>query len=318
MSDILLVKTSSMGDIIHNLPVVSDILAAMPEAKIDWVAEESFAEIPVLHPGVRRVIPVAIRRWRRSLFQSGTWSEIRRFVHALRATRYDMVLDSQGLIKSALMARLARGTRCGLDWNSAREPLASLAYGRKFSVNPAMHAVTRYRQLAAQAFGYPLPARLDYGVRAPTHALPWLPNGSYAVLLHATSRAEKLWPETAWIELAAHLHGQGMATVLPWGTPAERERSTRLAAQMAQAVVAPSMGLGQAATLLAHARLVVGVDTGLVHLATAVGVPAVGIYCGSDPARNGLIADTPFANLGNVGVVPTVAEVVGTAMALVK
>lgn len=318
MSDILLVKTSSMGDIIHNLPVVSDILAHMPEARIDWVAEEGFADIPALHPGVRRVIPVAVRRWRRSLLRLGTWSEVRNFTRQLRATPYDMVLDSQGLIKSALMTRMARGTRCGLAWDSAWEPLASLAYDRKFHVDPELHAVTRYRQLAAQAFGYTLPARLDYGIRATGGELPWLPSSPYAVLLHATSRREKLWPEAAWIELAARLEDQGMAAVLPWGTPTERERSARLAAHMTQAVVAPSMRLEEAATLLAGARLVVGVDTGLVHLASAVGVPVVGIYCGSDPARNGLVADTPFVNLGNVGLTPTVAEVANAATALLQ
>jgi heptosyltransferase-1 len=318
MSDILLVKTSSMGDIIHNLPVVSDILARMPDANIDWVAEESFADIPALHPGVRRVIPVAVRRWRRSLLRPDTWSQMRRFARTLRATRYDVVLDSQGLIKSALMTRLARGTRCGLAWDSAWEPLASLAYGRKFHVNPELHAVMRYRQLAAQALQYSLPARLDYGIRAPACDFPWVPDAPYAVLLHATSRAEKLWPETAWIELAARLHEHGIAIVLPWGSLAERERSVRLAAQMAQAVVAPPMRLGEAAALLAQAKLVVGVDTGLVHLASAVGAPVIGIYCGSDPARNGLVADTPFANLGNVGLSPTVPEVVATAMVLIK
>ncbi|MDP1997012.1 MAG: glycosyltransferase family 9 protein, partial [Gallionella sp.] len=129
---ILLVKTSSLGDVLHNLPVVSDIVRHYPNAQIDWVVEESFAALPGLHPAMRNVIPVAVRRWRGKLLSAATWREIAAFRNKLAAQRYDIAIDTQGLLKSALLMRGANGLRCGFDRDSAREPLAASLYQRTF------------------------------------------------------------------------------------------------------------------------------------------------------------------------------------------
>ena len=299
-----------MGDVIHNLPIVADIRTRYPEAELHWLVEEAFADIPALHPRVNQVIPVALRRWRSALHRAQTWHEMRAFRARLAQTDYDFILDTQGLLKSGLLARLARGKRLGLDRESAREPLAAWCYDTTFRVDPDAHAVVRYRTLAAQAFALAPDLPLDYGICAPKLALNWLPDSRYAVLLHATSRAEKLWPEQAWIALGHALQQRGIASVLPWGSVAEYERAQRLAAAISRAVLAPHLTLREAAVMLKQAALAIGVDTGLVHLASAVGTPTIGIYCGSDPAKNGLYATTPIRNLGDLNNAPKCDEVI--------
>ena len=318
MPKILLVKTSSMGDVIHNLPVVSDIRAHFPQAEIDWVVEESFAGIPALHPGVDEILPVAVRRWRKHPLRRSVQSEVADFARRLRSKVYDLVLDSQGLIKSALIARLAHGARCGFDRHSAREPLAALFYDQTVRVEKNLHAVERNRLLAGRALGYSPDEPVNYGIAAPAPALPWLPPGPFAVLLHATSRDDKLWPEAGWIALGAHLARQGIASVLPWGSAAEQQRSLRLAENIPRAVVAPALTLGQAATLLSRAAAVVGVDTGLVHLAAALNVPSIAIYCASDPGLTGLHTCGRAVNLGGAGAPPDTASVIGALSGMIK
>ncbi len=313
MTRILLIKTSSMGDVIHNLPIVADIRTRHPAAELHWLVEEAFADIPALHPGVNQTLPVALRRWRKSLHHPQTWRELRAFRARLAETEYDFILDTQGLLKSGLLARLAHGKRFGLDRGSAREPLASLCYDVAFRVDPHAHAVVRYRALAAQAFALAPDLALDYGIRAHDLALHWLPDSPYAVLLHATSRAEKFWPEQHWITLGRALQQRGIVAVLPWGSVAEYECAQRLAQAIPHAALAPRLTLKEAATMLKLAALAIGVDTGLVHLATAMGTPAIGIYCGSDPAKNGLYAATPMRNLGGLGTAPSSAEVIAVA-----
>lgn len=317
MQRILLVKTSSLGDVVHNLPVVTDLRSAFPGAEIDWVVEEVFAPIPPLHPGVREAIPVAVRRWRKAWRASATRREIAALKTRLRARAYDFIIDTQGLAKSALLARLAQGVRCGYDWKSAREPLASLLYDRGFRVERGLHAVERNRRLAAQAAGYRVEAPPDYGIAAPGLTLPWAPGMDYAVLLHATSRAQKLWPEASWTELGRRLKQAGLASVLPWGTPSERLRSERLAAAIPGARVPPALALADLAALLARARVVVGVDTGLLHLAAALGVAAVGIYCASNPELTGIYGAARGINLGKAGAPPATREAVNAVLKLV-
>ncbi len=309
MLKILLVKTSSMGDVIHALPSVSDIVEHFPGAEVDWVVEENFAALPALHPGVSRVIPVAVRRWRRNLLNPASWREMAAFRRAIQSTSYDLIIDSQGLIKSAAIAWLAHGPSCGYGWNSAREPLASQVYDRTIRVARDLHAVERNRLLAGRALGYMPGEAVDYGIAAPSLALTWLPGGCYVVLLHATSRADKEWPEADWLELASRLNSRGLCCILPWGAAHEQARSERLARQMANAVVPPFLDLAQAAALLGAAQAVVGVDTGLTHLAAALKVPVVALYCASDPGLTGVYASGPAANLGRAGQVPQLDEV---------
>lgn len=309
MKKILLVKTSSLGDVVHTLPVASDIRTALPGAEIDWVVEESFAAIPRLHPAVTRVIPVAMRRWRKALWRRQVWDEMRAFLRELRRDGYDAVIDSQGLLKSALITRAARGQRYGLDWASAREPLA-VFYDRTFSVPWTLHAVERNRSLAARALGYALLPAPDYGIRAVRQTFPWLKPERYAVLLHAASAVNKLWSEDNWIAIGTQLAQHGVHCVLPWGNAPERTRSERLAARLPLTLVPPAVLLADAAALLAGAQAVVGVDTGLTHLAAALGSPTVGVYCATDPAATGIYGCVHALNLGGIGSPPTVDQVV--------
>lgn len=312
MTPILLVKTSSLGDVIHNLPVATDIARHLPDAAIDWVVEESFAGIPRLHPAVGKVLPVAVRRWRKTLFQPDTWREIGAFRRQLQGHPYRTVLDTQGLIKSALIAALAHGERCGFDRASAREPFAARFYRRTYAVDRALHAVERNRLLAAQALGYALEAPADYGIAAPGLALPWRPRGRYAVLLHATSRDDKLWPEENWTALGAWLVRQDIVSVLPWGSATEKTRSERLARAIPGAVVPPPQTLAELAALLAGAAVTVGVDTGLTHLAAALKTPTVALYCASQPGLTGVYASSFARNLGNAGAPPSLAAAQAT------
>ena len=308
MPRILLVKTSSLGDVVHNFPVVSDIVRACGGAHIDWVVEEPYAALPRLHPGVRRAIPVAVRRWRGVLHKAATWREMRAFASELTRERYDAIVDTQGLFKSATIARIARGRRYGLDWRASREPLFPF-YHRTFDVPRAQHAVERNRSLAAQALGYNPAAAVDYGIHAVHREFSWLPRGPYAILLHSTSASRKLWPETHWISLARDLRERGIASVLPWGSAGEETRSRRLGVAIGDAVIPPRLDLPDAAALLAGARCVVGADTGLTHLAGALGVPTVGIYVATDSAATGLHGCAHSANVGEGSAPPDVESV---------
>jgi heptosyltransferase I len=310
MRRILLVKTSSLGDVVHNLPVAADLRSHFPDVEIDWAVEEAFAEVPALHPDVAQVFPVALRRWRRALLRGRTWGEIGTLKDQFRARAYDEVIDTQGLLKSALIARLAPGRRSGLDWSSSREPLRPL-YDRTFHVSWSLHAVERNRQLAAQALGYIAGAPVRYGIKPPAGVFaPESVSGSYAVLLHATSAAAKLWPEHQWVKLGDQLHHSGLQAVLPWGSEEEHNRSRHIAGMLKHAAVPPRMSLRAAAGLLASARVVFGVDTGLTHLAVAVGAATVGIYCATDPAATGLYGSDRCINVGGVDGPPPVGAVI--------
>lgn len=319
MQRLLLVKTSSLGDVVHNLPVVTDIRRACPGITIDWAVEEGFAAIPALHPGVAAVVPVALRRWRRSLLAAGTRHEIGALRQRLAAAGYAAVIDTQGLLKSALLCLLAPGRRHGLDWASSREPLRAF-YHRTYAVPWDRHAVERNRALAAQVLGYSLDQPADYGIVAPGPqvAPPWAGalGTHWTVLLHATSAARKLWPAAHWQWLGCRLAQAGLRPVLPWGSPAEQARAQALAAAIPGALVPPALDLRQAAWLLGHARLVAGVDTGLTHLAAALGTPTVGIYGATDPAATGVHAARRARNLGSPASFPAAAAVLEAAREL--
>jgi heptosyltransferase-1 len=324
---ILLVKTSSLGDVVHNLPVVSDLHTVFPEAAIDWVVEEALVDIPRLHPAVRRVLPVGLRRWRKSLLTAQSWREMAAFRRELQTEAYDLVLDTQGLVKSGLIVRQARlatsGRRCGYAAEAAREPLAARFYHNGFVIPKNLHAVERNRWLAAAALDYVADMPLDYGVTAAHGNVTrpgWLPQGNYAVLLTATSREDKLWPEEHWLQLAAGLAECGLSCILPAGAEDERRRATRLTQQMSRALVAPSLEIAEIARVCAGARLVVGVDTGLTHLAVALERPTLALFCGSDPHLTGVHggdADRVIArNLGGPGRPPGAQEAIAAAFEL--
>lgn len=311
MLRILLVKTSSLGDVVHNLPVVSDVRRHFPEAAIDWVVEESYVPLVQLHSAVRRVIPVAMRRWRARMLGRGTWRDIGEFRHRFRAEEYDAIIDTQGLLKSALIARAAHGRRHGFDASSAREGLAARLYNIVHHVHRAQHAVLRNRHLAAASLGYRVEEPTDYGIKAASVAGG---RNKYCVLLHGTSRADKLWSVDSWIALGRRLEERHYECVLPWGSEVERERSERIAAGLRLASVPPLLPLGRMAELLSGARAVVGVDTGLVHLAAALERPVVAIFCGSDPALTGVYGARHGRNLGQHGLPPSPDKVLSALL----
>ncbi len=283
---VLVVKTSSMGDVIHTLPALTDAARAHPGTRFDWVVEEGFREIPAWHPAVDRVIPVALRRWRTSPLNTLLAGEWRAYRATLRERDYDAVIDAQGLLKSALLAtRMARGPRWGLDAASAREPLASRFYDHPVAVARGQHAVERVRQLFAAALGYALPSEPgDAGLAGRFGAVP---REAYLVFLHGTTRADKHWPEAHWIGLARKAGDAGFAVRLLWSSPAERARAERIASAALNAVVEPRMTLGEIAALLSGAAGIVSVDTGLSHLAAALGRPNVTLFGSTDPGLVG-------------------------------
>jgi len=317
MRSILLVKTSSMGDVIHNLPVVSDLRRIWPELAIDWVVEESFAAIPRLHPSVRRVIPVAVRRWRKQLTQRDTWREIGAFRQELQRECYDLILDTQGLVKSALITWLTRGLRCGYSAEVARERLAALAYHCDYLIPPSAHAVERNRWLASAAAEYPLiDLPLDYGIHANAPRPAWLPDSPFCTLLSATSRDDKLWPEAHWIALGTRLREKGLRCVLPSGSPRERERAERLASGIPDAIAAPSSDLETLAAVLSASEAVIGVDTGLTHLAASLDRPTLALYVATEPGLTGVLAGPRAINLGGKGLCPSPEDVLNPLEAL--
>jgi heptosyltransferase-1 len=283
---VLLIKTSSLGDVIHTLPALTDAARAIPGIQFDWVVEEGFAEIPAWHPAVAQVIPVAIRRWRKHLLQTWKSGEWKRFKQRLGEVDYDLVIDAQGLFKSAVLTRYSKAPVAGLDRNSAREPLACRFYDRLYAVPREQHALERTRQLFAQALGYPLPPQIgDYGldraVMADAAAQPYL------LFLHGTTWASKHWPEADWRALAERMAAQGWAIRLPWGNESERERAQRIVAGIDNAAVLPKLNLAGVAKVIAGATACVAVDTGLGHLAAALDVPTISLYGPTLPGKVG-------------------------------
>jgi len=306
MADILFIKTSSLGDVIHHMPALTEARQQRPDARFAWLVEEAFAPLVRLHPGVDHVIAVAWRRWRWSLYAPATLREIAGSLRAIGASRYDEIVDSQGLLRSAIIGRVAQGRRHGYDVSSIREPLAAVFYDIRHHVSRDRHAVERNRILTGLALGYEPQGAPDFGLDRARLAKP---GEHYAVLLHSTARPEKEWPEANWIALGNALAGNGIDLVLPWGTDGERARSERIAAAVPRAQVGERQPLDAVARLIAGAQFIVGVDTGLLHLGAALGVPLVAIFTGSQPSLTGPVGNGPLAVLGTQGAPPSVEEV---------
>ncbi len=309
----LLVRPSSLGDIVYAMAIVSDLAAHAPQMAVDWVAEESFVPLVRLDPRVRHVVPLGLRRWRGAPLAARTWREANAFRQALRGERYTAIIDLQEQVKGALISRIAHGTRHGFDRNSIREPVATIFHDVHHPVERQQHFVDKCRALAAAAIGYCVdgPARWQFVAPAAPAATP---PGRFAIVFHATSRLDKLWPEDAWRALLAQFATAGIATLLPWGNAEEERRSHRLAEGAAAAIVPPRQTLPELAALIRRAEIVVGVDTGLTHLAAAMGTTTVAVFTTTDPvlagvARTGLHA----IDIGGHGVVPGPADVIAAA-----
>jgi len=322
---ILLVRVSSLGDVLHNLPMVADILRHHPDAQVDWVVEEGYVSLVRLNPHVRKVIPFALRRWKKGLKDKAVRAEVRAFFRDLRAEEYDYVLDTQGLIKTGLVMAAARvrkgGQKVGMangTEDSGYEGASRIFHSRSIPVEPRTHAVQRGRAVAAAALGYALDTPPDFGLPAPDpeRRPAWMPAGDYAVFFHGTARDAKKWATGHWIALGHAL--APLSILLPWGSPGEKEEAERLAAALPNATVLPKLSMMDAVELARHAALAVGVDTGLTHIAAAFVRPTVEIYCDSPRWKTEGNWSPRIVNLGDTGSPPSVNEVVAAARSLLE
>jgi heptosyltransferase-1 len=338
---ILLVKLSSLGDVLHNLPIVWDLRKRLPNAQIDWIVEEAY--VPLLAPlqttenfrGIDRIIPVAFRRWRKSLLRLSTWREFFAMRQLLQATSYDVVIETQGLLKSALVCALAKKTDEAIVSGlgnateySGYEPLARTFYTQSAHVPVKCHAIDRSRQVMCSAFDWPLLNRADELPHFyPTEFVKHLPvlaveglkratDGSvmpYIVCFHSTARAAKRWPNESWVDLGKALANHGYQLIFPWGSAAERRVSELIASQIPGATVPRAFSIDEAYSLIAHASLTIGVDTGLTHLSAVLGKPTVEIYCDSPRWKTEGYWSGAIANVGDMKTPPSVNEVLEAA-----
>ncbi|OCG73046.1 lipopolysaccharide heptosyltransferase 1 [Gilliamella sp. Nev6-6] len=304
----LVVKTSSMGDVLHTLPALTDAANSLSNITFDWVVEENFTQIPSWHFAVDRVIPVAIRRWRKNWFAKNVRQERHKFIQTLSQQEYDCIIDAQGLIKSAfLITRKARGIKHGLDRKSIKEPIASWFYDVKHSIPKQMHAIERIRLLFAQSLQYKQPDSIgDYAIAQ--HFLSSLPNDNqqYLIFLHATTRDEKHWNEEAWRNLIKLVEPTGLKIKLPWGAPHEQARAIRLAHGFKHVEVLPKLSLSDIATIIAGAKAVVSVDTGLSHLTAALDRPNITLFGETDPNLIGGYGKNQFSIISNEKMMQTI------------
>ena len=308
MPDILFIKTSSLGDVIHQMPALTEARRHLPEARFSWLVEEAFAPLVRLHPAVAEIIPVATRRWRHAFYEAATFRDMADSARAIRAHAYDRIVDTQGLFRTALMAKVAHGRRHGYDAESIRERAAALLYDVRHRVARDLHAVARNRVLTGLALGYEPDGAVDFGLDR--SKLAEATTQSYGIFLHATARPEKEWPQEHWIALGRALRGRAGTLLLPWGDERERERATHIAAALGHAHVPERQPLDRVASLIAGAAFVIGVDTGLLHLAAALHVPLVAIFAGSEPGLTGPVGQGPMAVVGGKGEAPAVEDVI--------
>jgi heptosyltransferase-1 len=322
--NILLVRVSSLGDVLHNLPMVDDILRHHPDAKIDWVVEEGYVSLVRLNPHVRRVIPFALRRWRRGLFDPAIRAEVRAFFRTLREEPYDFVFDTQGLVKTGIIMGAARtrpgGRKVGMangTEGSGYEAVSRIFHTDSVKVARRAHAVARGREVAASALGYAIDSPPDFGLPPPSSvsARPaFMPATDYAVFFHGTARTAKKWDAANWIATGRAL--APMPVLLPWGSEAEKREAEQLAASLPNARVLPKLSMMDAVELARDAALAIGVDTGLTHIAAAFVRPTVEIYCDSPRWKTEGNWSPRIVNLGDTGTPPSADEVVAAARAL--
>ena len=283
MSRVLLIKLTSLGDLIHALPALSDAQSARPGIEFDWVIDESFQEIAAWHPAVSRVITTNHREWRSALASVETHGSISKTIGEIRASEYDLVIDGQGNFKTALLSLFSKGPRAGFDSRSVREWIAHLAYQRRFAASKNAHAIERLRRLFASALDYPIPVSPpDFRIRRDRFIRPKvdLP-GEYLVFVHNASWKTKLWPERHWTALIGKSVQAGFRVLLPWGNTKEEARAKRLAI-VPQVQVLPRLSLSEIGYVIERARACVCMDTGLSHLAAALDVPSITLYGSTD------------------------------------
>ncbi|KRB76811.1 lipopolysaccharide heptosyltransferase I [Noviherbaspirillum sp. Root189] len=315
---ILIVRVSSLGDVVHNMPMVADILRHTPDAQIDWVVEEAYVNLVRLNKGVRHVIPYALRRWRKSLFAPATRAEMGEFHRRIREEAYDVVFDTQGLLKTGIVMRMARlvtnGQRVGLangTEGSGYEGASRIFHTKSVPVDVRTHAVLRGRLVAAAGLGYRVDTPADFMLQSPHFdALPaWVPDRPYAAFFHGTARASKQWAPDNWVQVSRLLAERQLPVLLAWGNDAEHDAAKALAAQMSDAHVLPKLPMMEAVLFAQRAALAIGVDTGLTHIAAAYNRPTIELYCDSPRWKTEGNWSSNIINLGDQGTPPSVSDV---------
>ncbi|PIZ03562.1 MAG: lipopolysaccharide heptosyltransferase I [Gammaproteobacteria bacterium CG_4_10_14_0_8_um_filter_38_16] len=307
---VLLIKMSSMGDVIHTLPALSDAMKAIPNLEVDWVVEPAFADIPAWHPAVKKIIPISLRHWRKNSFKKSTYTEIKRFYQSLREKKYDLIIDAQGLLKSAIVAKLAHGHAHGLDKNSARESISHFFYSTKYNINKNQHAVNRTRELFSKILGYTFSGNSDYQINPQKlPALDFTLPKQYLVYLHGTTWKTKHYPENYWQQLLTYAAEKNIVVYLPWGDTTEKKRAEKLADNISCARVLPKLSVAQIATLLKNATAVIAVDTGLGHLCAALSTPTISLYGPTNPKKIGTLGNNQIHLQANFACAPCASKI---------
>jgi heptosyltransferase I len=340
--NILIIKLSSLGDVLHNLPIVWDLRAQYPEAQIDWVVEDGYVHLlqPLLtrpgFKGIDRIIPIAMRRWKKSLFHKKTRMELKSFLKNLRLIRYDMVIETQGLLKAALVTRLAKCSHgaviAGLanaTEDSGYEPVSRWFYTQCVIVPKQCHAVDRSRLVAAAAMNviqsnmktsppqfYPQ-TFVEQLAQKSSEISPQFTQ-PYVLFFHSTARAAKQWNESHWVEVGRYISAQGKRVILPWGNAKEKQESQRLCAKIPGSIVPEAFSLEQAFSIVAGAEMTIGVDTGLTHLSAIMYKPTIEIYCDSPRWKTEGFWSAKIKNLGDTASPPDVKQVLAAIVEVLR
>ena len=335
---ILLVKLSSLGDVLHNLPIVWDLRTRLPGAQIDWVVEEGYVHLlePLLSKdgfrGIDRIIPFGLRRWKKNLFKLATWKEFFAFRKTLQANTYDVLIETQGLLKSAIVCSLAKKSPSAVVAGLANatefsgyEPLSRHFYSESVQVPTQCHAVDRSRWVMCSALDWSLIERGDAPKFYPSEFIASIPKSSvaglrppYVLCFHSTAREAKRWSNSNWIALGKDLSARGYQVVLPWGNAAEKSVSQLLASQIPGALVPPAFSIEEAFSVISGAALTVGVDTGLTHLAAVLNKPTVEIYCDSPLWKTEGYWSDRICNVGDIQNPPSIQEVLDASLKLLQ
>lgn len=308
MKRVLIVKVTSLGDVVQAQPVAEDLRRAFPGIKVDWAVDELYADIVQWNEGVDRVLYAPLRRFKKTR----RWQDFKAIVASigeLRAVRYDAVIDIHGVYKSAIIAFLARSSRrLGYVTGALGERGAAFAYTERFQ-RPDCDAWHGMRVSVADALGYELAGPPVYNLRVPGVVPPSPGAAPVAMFFHAASGDVKKWPISHWATVARALTARGVSVILPWGSPQERNEAALIAAEAPGATVAPRMSVLEMAQTIETATLIVGVDTGLTHLAHALGKPTVMIFAATSPKHCGVHVSGRSISLGEIGAPPTVSDV---------
>lgn len=330
----LLVKLSSLGDVLHNLPIVWDIRHHYPTATVDWVVEEAYVDL--LKPlqstntfkGIDRIIPIGLRRWKKNILNARHWQELKQFIYVLQQDQYDVIIDSQGLIKSAIVAKLANRTQAGKITGLANatefsgyEPLARIFYSDSVALPKHCHAIDRSRYLLSSALDIAPINRASTPQFYSEYFVQELVSQSlkpeiahdlktpYVLCFHASARAAKQWGIHGWIAVGKFLRERGLHPVFPWGNSDEKKTSQQIIEGIGDGIVPPPYSIMQYFEITSHARLTIGVDTGLTHLSAVLGRPTIEIYCDSPLWKTEGYWSDQMINLGDIGKPPSVESV---------